>query len=128
MSELNASQLLAALKAAEDRVDAISGELRQAKEEYDAIYDQIMVYMDGQETTMLAAGGFVAEIKVEPVPQLKDWNAFELFCIRHKRIDLLQRRISAVVWRELLEERGGMAIPGVEPFEKRKLSVRKKGK
>lgn len=128
MSEPTAGQLLAALKAAQDKVDTLSGQLRDAKQEYDAIESQVMLLMDGQETTMLAAGGLVSEIKEEDVPQITDWDAFERFLLRNKRVELLQRRLSPVAWRSLVAERDGTAVPGVGTFTKRKLSVRKKGK
>lgn len=128
MSEPTAGQLLAALSAARDKCDTLSGQLREAQQERDGIEAQVMLLMDTQQTTMLAAEGLVAQIDEDDVPQLQNWDEFERFCIRHKRLDLLQRRISSVAWRMLVEERGGTAVPGVGIFKKRKLSVRRKGK
>lgn len=94
------------------------------------LIDQIMVLMDGQETSMLSAAGLVAEITEKEVPQLVDWVKLVEWAIRHKRLDIFQRRLSPAVWESLLEERDGVPVPGIAPFTKRNLSVRKakKGK
>lgn len=125
MSELTAGQLLALLSAARDKVDTLSGELREAKQELDVLEERVMLLMEQQGTTLLAAGGLISELKEEDVPQVNDWDKFEAFVLRHKRLDILQRRLSPVVWRALIEERNGTAVPGVGVFKKRKLSVRK---
>ncbi len=125
MSEPTAGQLLAALKAASDKADTLSGQLRDAKQEKDALEAQIMLLMEQQGTTLLAAGGLVSEMKEEEVPQVMDWDSLEKFILRSKRLDIFQRRLSPVVWRSLIEERDGTAVPGVGVFKKRKLSVRK---
>lgn len=127
MSNPTAGQLIHALAAVDDAIDMKNGELRTLKLERDGIVEQLERLMDEQETTMLAAGGLVCEAKFEDVPQIKDWGAFEKYILRHKRLELLQRRVSPVAWRALLEELG-TAVPGVVPFSKRKLSVRSKGK
>lgn len=124
MSELNAAQLLAALSAIDDKIDEQNGVLRRLKLERDQIVEKIEALMDSQGTTMLAAGGLLCETKYEDVPQIENWNELERYVLRHKRLDLFQRRLSPAVWRELLEERDGAAVPGVKVFQKRKLSVR----
>lgn len=126
----NAGQLLAALAAAQEKCARIGGELKAAKEEEQGLIDQIMVLMDGQETSMLSAAGLVAEITEKEVPQLVDWVKLVEWAIRHKRLDIFQRRLSPAVWESLLEERDGVPVPGIAPFTKRNLSVRKakKGK
>lgn len=127
MSTPNAAALLSALTAIDDRIDQANGVLRQLKAERDGIVEQIEQLMDEQGTTMLAAGGLVCETKLEDVPQIANWDELERFVLRHKRLDLFQRRLSPAVWKELLESRDGAAVPGVKVYQKRKLSVRSKG-
>lgn len=126
MSTLTAGQLIGVLSSLDDKLAKMNGDLRTLKSERDAIVEQIEALMDEQGTTMLAAGGLVCEAKEDEVPQLADWAALERFVLRHKRLDLFQRRISAPAWRELLAE--GTAVPGVTTYKVRKLSVRKQGK
>lgn len=126
MTKPNAGVLIAALSAADDKIDGLNGQLRQAHLERDGIVEQLEALMDEQGTTMLAAEGLVCEAKYDTVPQVTDWGALEHYVLRHKKLELFQRRLSPAVWRALLEERDGTAVPGVVPFQKRKLSVRKR--
>lgn len=119
-----AGELLVALAAVDDLLDIKNGELRQLKQQRGELVQQIEALMDEQGTTMLAAGGLVCTAKYEDVPQLTDWSALEQYVYRHKRLDLFQRRLSPAVWRELIEERQGQALPGVATYTSRKLSVR----
>jgi hypothetical protein len=52
-----------------------------------------------------------------------DWDAFGAYVIKNKYLHLLQRRLSDPAIRELFESKG--SVPGVEPFTKRRLNVRK---
>lgn len=126
MDKPNAGQLIRALSELDDRLAKLNGEIRTLKLERDAVVEQLELLMDEQGTTMLAADGLVCERKEDDVPQLVDWMALEQYVLRHKRLDLFQRRISAPVWRELVAS--GRPVPGIAPYTVRKLSVRKKGK
>lgn len=61
------------------------------------------------------------EIKESIVPTAKDWDAFYKYLFRHKATHLLERRIAVKAYREELEARNGVPIPGVEPFTRRVL-------
>lgn len=52
-----------------------------------------------------------------------DWDTFGAYVIKNKALHLLQRRISDPAIRELFSLKG--SVPGVEPFTKKRLNVRK---
>lgn len=52
-----------------------------------------------------------------------DWDVFGAYVIKTKQMHLLQRRISDPAIRELFTLKG--SVPGVEPFTKKRLNVRK---
>lgn len=52
-----------------------------------------------------------------------DWDALWAYIYKNKFGHLLQRRVSDPAVRELFETKG--KVPGVEPFTKRKLNLRK---
>jgi hypothetical protein len=52
-----------------------------------------------------------------------DWDAFGAFVIKTKQLHLLQRRVSDPAIREVFEKKG--SVPGVQPFTKKRLNVRK---
>lgn len=120
---MNAGELIKALAEVDDELAKANGHIRNLRMERDELVEEIQALMDEQGTSMLAAEGLVCERKEEEVPQLRDWSKFERWVLRHKRLDLLQRRVSAPAWREI---QGG--VPGIEVFNVTKLSVRKKGK
>lgn len=125
MTKPTAGKLLEALAAAQATMDTKNGEARKAKEEYEALRDQVIVFMDEQGTSLLSAAGLVSEIKETEVPTIKDWAELIPFLLRNKRLDLFQRRLSPAVWREMLEERAGRPVPGIEAYTNRTLSVRR---
>lgn len=52
-----------------------------------------------------------------------DWDTFWAYIFKNKYSHLLQRRVSDPAIRELFETKG--KVPGVEPFKKRRLNLRK---
>lgn len=52
-----------------------------------------------------------------------DWDAFYAYIYKNKFAHLLQKRVSDPAVRELFETKG--KVPGVEPFTKEKLNLRK---
>lgn len=115
------------LAAADNVVATKRGALKQAEQEYEAIADQLFALMDEQGTEQLRSSkaGLLVTISESTIPQVTDWAALGIFILRHKRLELFQRRLSPAVWDALITERKGKAIPGVEPFKKRRLHVTK---
>ena len=57
------------------------------------------------------------------VANVTDWDEFWKFIAKKKYFHLVQKRASDPGVRELFEQ--GMSVPGVEPFKKRTLKLRK---
>lgn len=66
----------------------------------------------------------VASVKRSNHPTIKDRRRFMKYLIQHKAWDLLQNRIAPKAYFDRLEE--GESVPGVEVFEKFKVSVRER--
>lgn len=114
-------QLIKRLAELDAEIDIQQEALNVKKREYEEIKDEILLKMKAEETTVLQAHGITIRLNTSLVPQIKDWDSLEKFILRHKRLDLFQRRISVTTYRELIEER--KEVPGIEPFEKFSLSV-----
>lgn len=56
-------------------------------------------------------------------PKVVDWDKAWAFIVKYKAYDLMERRMAKVAFRE--RHGAGIAIPGVEPFEKMDLSLTK---
>lgn len=123
-----AAELLQALADADNLVASKTGELKDAKQKYSAVEDEVFKLMDelGTETLRNAGIGLQATISESEVETIEDWPKFEQFVLRRKAVHLFQRRLSAVAVRELLQSMGeGASIPGIGKFAKRRLHVTK---
>lgn len=102
---------------------------RQAKVDectakYNELEAQLMEALDQQDSRKGEGHEASASISTTVQPVVTDWEAFNKFVLRHKRTDLYQKRLSPVVYREILEERP-RGIPGTEPATVRKVNLRK---
>ena len=70
------------------------------------------------------ATGKLASVSISSntVANVEDWDAFLAYIYKNKLGHLLQRRVSDPAYRELLEAK--KAVPGVQPFTKRRLNLR----
>lgn len=103
---------------------ALEAQAKELKKKQDQIELMLMDALDAQKTrkgegTMASAS---ISTSIEPIAQ--DWEQIDRFILRHKEIQLLQRRIKVERFRELLKERP-KGIPGLDKFEKRKINLRK---
>lgn len=56
------------------------------------------------------------------VANVEDWDLFGAYIIKNKLLHMLQRRVSDPAYRELLD--AGKKVPGVQPFNKKRLNLR----
>jgi hypothetical protein len=78
---------------------------------------------DQRLETVTHSGTTVAPIK-EDFPRVEDWDKFWEFIIEHNFRHMIEKRPSVSGYRELLNL--GRAVPGVVPFAKTRLKVRRK--
>lgn len=103
-----------------DAKKELSAKEKELNEQQAALEEEIFARMEAEG--MDKASGKKATISVgfDTVPNIVDWDAFCAFVKKKGYFHLVQRRISAPAYRELLEL--GKPVPGLEPFNKRKLN------
>jgi len=113
-----------------DAIYKIREELRVKQEEEKAIQARITAAETELMETMEAQGvdkstGKLATVSISSslTGNVVDWDALWAYIIKNKFTHLLQRRTSEPAIRELFETKG--KVPGVEPFTKKKLNIRK---
>lgn len=110
------------LRESKRELDARSKELGQ---EYAALEARLIERLDevGTETSR----GQLASVTIteQLVPRIEDWGAVEEYVMNNDAIYLLHRRVSSGPWKELLDT--GENVPGITPFTKRAISLRKRG-
>jgi hypothetical protein len=55
-------------------------------------------------------------------PQVDDWDAFHMWILENNYLHFLEKRPAVLAYREALGQ--GIAVPGVLPFTKRKITFR----
>ena len=68
--------------------------------------------------------GCTVSIKEEIVPTVQDWDKVYKYLIQTKQFELIQKRMSATAFRELLQM--GMNVPGVKATELTRVNFRSK--
>lgn len=103
---------------AEKEIDALKAEEARISEE-------IMEELNKAGLKKASGSKATASISSSVVPQVTDWEALTPFILRNKALHLFERRLSAGAFRELLEQRKGKPLPGVEAFTKQRINLTK---
>lgn len=111
------------LKKKLTKANQIVKELKELK----SAADIQMINMLEEELKLTFVGGesHRAALNIDVVPDVYDWGEFGEFIITTKSLYMLERRPSVPAFRETLEARGGENIPGVRPFNRKTISLRK---
>lgn len=111
---------------AHQELKAHRAEEKKIKERIDELEASLMAQMGDVGLTRAGSNRANAIIQESEVPSIKDWDACLEFLIANDMLFFLQRSINQAPYRDLIAT--GEAIPGVEPFTRRKLSITKIGK
>ncbi len=108
----------------------IKAEDKDLVKEEDELKLQLMEAMDAVGITLFRANGHTISKTSRKVPTIADFDTFgDWFRSEIEQhpeyMALFERRISAPMYRELLEERKDDPIPGLETFERWNISTRK---
>ena len=95
--------------------------------ERDAAELALMDAMEEQGVTRINDGEVTFTRVDRPLPTAVDWDDIYHFMEEEKAFYLLERRISSRAFNDLLAAREGEAIPGIDTYVKRQLSVKTTG-
>lgn len=101
----------------------LNDKIKVINTEMEALEVALFNRLDDEETIKACGKHAGVTITTLMVPNVTDWDAVHQYIVDQQACYLLEKRISAAPWRELLAM--GTQIPGTEPFEKRSLSLRK---
>lgn len=89
------------------------------------IENQLLGAMQSSGTNIVRGAKAAVSISETIRPQIDDFEALSKYVLRHKALHLFERRISATAFRELKDQLGGKAVPGLTEFTQVRLNVRK---
>lgn len=114
--------LIDALDDAREVKRALAVQVKDAEETYNDLAAQIIERLDAEDTRKGEGKKASASITESIVGQIDDYDALTKYIKRTGYFHLFERRVSAVAFRELYEQKG--AVPGLVPFTKRTLNLR----
>jgi len=117
--------LLKQLIKARNEIRAADEIIKHKKEKYTELADKMITALQDAGITMTGDKAVAtASIKETKIAKVTDWEQFYRYIHRNKNYSLLQKRVSDVAYRELMEGRKNRNIPGSEIFTKVTLNLR----
>lgn len=114
-----------------DELASIRGEIKSLQEQEKVLKlrqndldSEIIRKMEDQGLDQIANDVCTVSKKIDVVPTVEDWDVVHQHILDTKQFELLQKRMSATAWRELLQM--GQAVPGVKATELTKINFRSK--
>lgn len=107
-----------------EQLRMLNKQAKEVGEARDAIEKRLMEAMDAQGVEQSRGAQATATISETVEPQVEDWESYYRFIRRNNAFYLLQRRPAAAPYREMLAQRNGKPIPGVQSFIKRSVNLR----
>lgn len=109
-----------------ERKRELDAESKQVGAEIEQLKLEIREELDQQGTLSTRSGLAAATITETVVPHIADWDEAVQWIMDNEATYLIRRQISAGAYRDMLK--AGDTIPGIEPFTKREVSLRKLSK
>lgn len=90
---------------------------------FDTIQAEVLAELQEEGVSTMKATRAGVTVKSSTVGTVEDWDAFYQYVLDTQQPFLLERRISVTAYRDLLA--AGEDVPGVKPFTKVELALRK---
>ena len=124
MSDRKLNDLMDELTAIRKEESDILASQKQLRLRRNDLESEIMWKMEEQGLDQIANDRCTISKKKEIVPTVDDWDALHQHILDTKQFELLQRRMSATAYRELLQME--LSVPGVKATELTKINYRSK--
>lgn len=122
--ETNLNELMDTLAATRTQIRLLQQEEKALKVHQNDLESEIMWKMEEQGLDQIANDKCTISKKKEIVPTVEDWDVLHQHIIETNRFELLQKRMSATAYRELLQME--LSVPGVKTTELTKINYRSK--
>jgi hypothetical protein len=120
MKKLN--DLLAETAKVRNQIKVVQSEEKLLKSQQRELESQISIRMQEQGLDKISNDICTISLKNEIVPTVEDWDSLHEHITDTKQFELLQKRVSATAYRELIA--AGMDVPGVKSTELTRINFR----
>lgn len=114
--------LIDALWAVREEKRLLESQIKEVEERADTLQTQLMERMNAEGLEKATGSKASTSLTETVVADVRDWDEFWAWIAKKKYFHLVQRRVSDLAYRELLET--GVKVPGTQPFTKKKLTLR----
>lgn len=121
-AEGSIGDIIDSLHALREKKRGLEAEIKKIEDLYHEAEEQLMTRFDSEGVTQSRGKAASCSITVSVSGNVTDWDAFNAFVKKKGYFHLYQKRLSDPALREIWEQ--NKSIPGVEPFNKRRLNVR----
>jgi hypothetical protein len=118
------SELIDMFVAAKAEKEALAEQAKKINERMATIEADIMALMSATGITQAASDKASCTMSEKKHPAIEDWNVFYAYVAETKQFELLHKRLSSPVFRDMWE--AGEHIPGTKSTSVWELSVRRK--
>ena len=120
----NIGTLIDGLYALRSRRLELTKEVENMKSQETTMRQQIIMELDNIGLAKASGTEATVGITMSIQPEIEDWDEVHKYIRELDRFDLLQKRISVVAWRDLINEEGTL-VPGTLVTEVRDISLTK---
>lgn len=120
MKKLN--DLLAETAKVRNQIKVVQSEEKLLKSQQRELESQISIRMQEQGLDKISNDICTISLKNEVVPTVEDWDALHQHVTDTGQFELLQKRVSATAYRELIA--AGIDVPGVKSTELTRINFR----
>jgi hypothetical protein len=122
MREQTLNELIQFLADYTSKKKALEFDLKDINKEIDTLQWKIMQAMDAEGILQTSSEAGKVSLKESVYAKVEDWDQFIEFIYENRYIHLLEKRVAALAYRELLNL--GRPVPGVLPNTVRKLTFK----
>lgn len=114
-----------AIYSKSEEIAAASAKVKELETEKRALEERLLQGMRDAGTDIVRGAKATVSISETVRAQIADWDELAKFVLRKKALHLFERRIASTAYRELKEQLGGKAVPGLSEFTQTRLNVRR---
>ena len=120
--EYTLNQLIEQKADVRREIDGLNKQLKELGARQDELDWALIKKMETEGLSRTSNDSFTVSVKEEVMPQVEDWDAVYQLIQSTGDFALVQRRISAGAYREMLKL--GEEVPGIKPVAVRKINFR----
>lgn len=104
-----------------ERKRELAAQIDEIEHQYKTIEDSLVAKLDAEGTAKGGGSRATVSLSTSVVCNIVDWDVAIAYLVKSKNTHIFRKQLNDASWRELYERKG--AVPGTEPFSKRRLSV-----